>query len=175
MKRWLPLIPLAILLVLGVLFAGYALRRSSPQVMPDALVGQAAPDLNLPVLDGPASQNLTEALGGGPAMINVFASWCAPCALEHPELMRLKAQGVRIVGIAYKDEPANTRGFINRLGDPYATILVDRPGDAGVELGVSGVPETFLVGADGMIFAKHSGPMDAAKANALAERLKRGR
>lgn len=173
MKRWLPLIPLAVLVALGVLFAGYALRHD-PKVNPDALVGQALPDLTLPRLDDGSSQALKAAVRG-PALINMFASWCAPCAVEQPELMRLQAQGVRIVGVAYKDDPAKTRAFLSRLGDPFETVLIDRSGDAGVEFGVSGVPETFLVGADGVIFAKHTGPLTAKDAGEIALRLKAGR
>jgi len=170
MKRWLPLIPLVVLVALGVLFAGYALHHD-PKVNPDALVGQPVPTVSLPGLDGAPARPLRAALQG-PALINVFASWCAPCAIEHPELMALQAQGVSIVGIAYKDDPAATRAFLSRLGDPFQTVLVDRLGDAGVEFGVSGVPETFLVGADGVIFAKHTGPMTAADAAEIAARLK---
>jgi cytochrome c biogenesis protein CcmG/thiol:disulfide interchange protein DsbE len=173
MKRWLPLIPLAVLGLLGLLFAGYALHHN-PEVHPAALVGQPVPTVALPTLDGGDAAPLTASVQG-PTMINVFASWCAPCAIEQPELMALKQHGVRIVGVAYKDEPANTRAFLHRLGDPFAAVLVDRSGDAGIEFGVSGVPETFLVGANGVIFAKHTGPMSAADAEALAARLKAGR
>lgn len=173
MKRWLPLIPLAVLVALGVLFAGYALRHD-PKVNPDALVGQPLPAIALPTLDGGAPRPLSVGIRG-PAVVNMFASWCAPCAVEHPELMRLKAQGVRIVGVAYKDDPAKTRAFLARLGDPFDVVLVDRSGDAGVEFGVSGVPETFLVGADGVIFAKHTGPLTTKIADDLAARLKAGR
>jgi len=171
MRRWLPLAPLAVLLLLGALFAGYALRRPSPEVRPAALVGQPVPAAALPALDGEGGAVALRSVLQGPMLINVFASWCAPCAVEHPQLMALKARGVRIVGIAWKDEPANSRAFLNRLGDPFALVLVDRPGDVGVDFGVSGVPETFLVDADGIIFAKHSGPMTADDAAAIAARL----
>ncbi len=173
MRRWLPLIPLAVLLALGVLFAGYALHHD-PKVSPDALVGQPVPALSLPRLDGAPDEALRASVQG-PTLVNVFASWCAPCAIEQPELMRLKAQGVRVVGVAYKDDPARTRAFLERLGDPFAAVLVDRSGDAGVELGVTGVPESFLVGADGVIFAKHTGPLTPADADGVARRLLKGR
>jgi cytochrome c biogenesis protein CcmG/thiol:disulfide interchange protein DsbE len=83
----------------------------------------------------------------GPRLINFYASWCAPCRVEAPQLMALKAQDVTLVGIAYKDEPARTQAFLAELGDPFAVKLVDRNGRAGIEFGVTGVPETFLVGA----------------------------
>ena len=92
-------------------------------------------------------------------IVNVFASWCAPCRIEHPKLLALKARGVAVVGIAYKDEPEATRAFLDELGDPFAMVLVDYDGRAGLDLGISGVPETFAVDAMGKIVAKHSGPL----------------
>src|SRR5690606_184814 len=98
-------------------------------------VGKPVPDLVLPSLDDGQPQALRAAIKG-PALVNVFASWCAPCEVEHPVLVALKGQGVRIVGIAYKDAPPNTKAMLARLGDPFAVRLVDRDGRAGVEFGV---------------------------------------
>lgn len=170
MKRWLPFVPLLALLLLGGLFAGYALRRADSQVHPEALVGKPVPAIALPRLDGGAPEPAFRA-GEGPMLVNLFASWCGPCAVEHPQLARLKAQGVRIVGIAYKDDPAKTRAFLARLGDPYDRVLVDRQGDAGIEFGVTGVPESYLVGADGTVAFKHGRPLSAADADALLARI----
>jgi len=104
---------------------------------------------------------------GTPTVINIFASWCAPCEVEHPVLLALKAQGITVIGIAYKDDPAKTEAFLRRLGNPYSKVLVDRTGRAGVEFGISGVPESFLIGADGKVLAKFTGPMTPADAEAL--------
>jgi len=165
-SRWLALLPLVALAALAVLFGVYSLKRD-PQVQPDALVGKPVPELTLPRLDDGRPAPLRAALGDGPALVNIFASWCAPCEIEHPVLVGLKAQGVRIVGVAYKDAPENTKAFLGRLGDPFAERLVDRDGRAGIELGVTGVPETYLVGADGVILAKHTGPLTPESARAL--------
>lgn len=166
MNRWLALAPLLVLIALGGLFGLYALNRN-PQVQPHALVGKAVPTIALPSLDDGARTLIVETPGKGPILVNFFASWCAPCEIEHPVLMDLKRRGVRITGIAYKDAPANTQAFLARLGDPFARRLVDRDGAAGIEFGVTGVPETYLVGADGVVIAKHTGPLTAPVADAL--------
>jgi cytochrome c biogenesis protein CcmG/thiol:disulfide interchange protein DsbE len=173
MSRWLALAPLIVLIALGGLFGLYALNRN-PQVQPQALVGKPVPALMLPSLDdGQPTAIRQVAVGDAPVLVNFFASWCAPCEIEHPVLVALKARGVRIVGVAYKDAPANTEAFLARLGDPFAHRLVDRDGRAGVEFGVTGVPETYLVGADGVVIAKHTGPMTAPVAAELLAKTQR--
>lgn len=162
MKRWLPVIPLVVLAALAILFVGWSLKRD-PAFKPDALVGQSVPETVLPILSagvaGPAHVDIKTAGVGRPMIVNVFASWCAPCRIEHPRLLALQAQGIAVVGIAYKDEPEATQAFLDELGDPFAMVLVDREGRAGLDLGVSGVPETFAVDAMGRIVAKTSGPL----------------
>lgn len=170
MKRLLAFAPLLVLAALAVLMAVSALKRD-PDIKPAALVGRPVPDIALPALNpsDPAPRPLSAVQAGTPRLINLFASWCAPCELEHPVLSALAAEGVVIVGVAYKDEPARTRAFLDRLGDPFAAVVVDRQGLAGVELGASGVPETYAVRADGIIAAKHVGaltPKDAARLGA---------
>jgi len=164
-RRWLAFAPLAALVLLGVLFAGYSLKRN-PQIQPSATIGKPIPNLALPVLETGQTVALREAVKG-PVLVNFFASWCAPCEIEHPVLMGLKREGVAVVGIAYKDAPENTKAFLGRLGDPFATRLVDRDGRAGLEFGVTGVPETYLIGADGTILAKHTGELTPETAKAL--------
>jgi cytochrome c biogenesis protein CcmG/thiol:disulfide interchange protein DsbE len=166
MSRWLAALPLIALVVLGLLFGFYALKRD-PHVAPQALVGKPVPDLVLPTLEDGRPTPLRGAGGQGPFLINIFASWCAPCEIEQPVLVQLKREGVAIVGVAYKDAPENTRAFLTRLGDPFAVWLVDRDGRAGVELGITGVPETYLAGPDGQIIAKHTGPLTLPAAKAL--------
>lgn len=176
MKRLVSLLPLAVLAVLALLFLAYGLHRD-PNVKPQALVGQPAPALALPTLEGGVPEGVRQAAmqaaaTGAPTVVNLFASWCGPCELEHPVLLALKAQGVSVIGVAYKDDPAKTQAFIQRLGNPFSKVLVDRSGRAGVEFGISGVPESFLVGADGVVLAKHTGPMTPADAEALLEKAR---
>jgi cytochrome c biogenesis protein CcmG/thiol:disulfide interchange protein DsbE len=165
--RWLAVLPLAALLALGGLFYFYALKRD-PQVQPQALVGRQMPDLTLPTLAEGTPLRLRDTTADGPVLVNFFASWCAPCEIENPVLMSLKGERVRVIGVAYKDAPPNTQAFLTRLGNPYSQALVDRDGRAGVEFGVTGVPETYLVGRDGTVLAKHTGPLGEADAARLA-------
>lgn len=171
MNRWLAFAPLAVLAALALLFGLYGLNHD-PKVEPRALVGKPLPEVSLPSLDDGRPVRLGDA-AKGPVLVNVFASWCAPCEIEAPVLVELKRQGVRIVGIAYKDAPPNTEAFLARLGDPYESRLVDRDGRAGIELGVTGVPETYLVGPDGMILDKHSGPLTPEIARAMLAKAPR--
>jgi cytochrome c biogenesis protein CcmG/thiol:disulfide interchange protein DsbE len=173
-RRWLPFAPLVVLVALGALFGFYALRHD-PHVEPRALVGKPVPDVTLPAFGGGQPVKVRELARDGPVVINFFASWCAPCAVEAPQLMKLKQAGVRIIGVAYEDvpprgSPDQTQAFLNRLGDPFAQKLSDADGRAGIEFGVTGVPETYLVGPDGMILDKHTGPLEPADVQALARR-----
>lgn len=162
--RWLALIPVLIIVALGLLFAGYGLHHN-PKVDPAALVGRPVPAMALAPLDGGAPVDLRRA-GQQPVLINFFASWCAPCVVEHPALMALKQEGVTIIGVAYKDPADKTRDFIARHGDPFSMVMMDPDGRAGIEYGTSGVPETFAV-VRGRVVAKQTGPMTPEAADRL--------
>ncbi|MFM1959846.1 MAG: hypothetical protein RL588_1363 [Pseudomonadota bacterium] len=171
MKRLVALAPVLVLVGLGLLFALFGLRND-PRFLPRAMVGKPVPEVTLPTLADGLPDTLV-APGEGPYLVNVFASWCAPCEIEAPILVALKDRGVRIVGVAYKDAPEKTRAFLARTGDPYARVLVDREGRAGIELGVSGVPETYLVDGSGRILDKIAAPLSEADAARLAARIGR--
>jgi cytochrome c biogenesis protein CcmG/thiol:disulfide interchange protein DsbE len=174
MKRILPLIPLAVGALLVLLFAGYGLHHD-PQVYPAALVGKPAPVLALKPLTGGEPTKVVAALGG-PGVVNMFQSTCAPCAAEAPQLMKLRDNGVAVIGVDWRDQPAAAQGFLDRFGNPFGQVLQDPNGDAGIEFGISGVPESFIVDAKGMIVAKHVGAMsdqDVAQITALIEKLRR--
>ncbi len=163
----LAVLPLLALGIMTVIFAGKSLHRD-PQVQTHALVGKPVPVIALPSLEGAAPVSATAASSAsGPYLVNFFASWCAPCATEQPVLLQLKAQGVRIVGVNYKDKPEAAQAFLAKYGDPFVARLQDPDGRAGIEFGVSAVPESFLVGANGKVLAKASLPLTAKDAARL--------
>ncbi|HKR89054.1 MAG TPA: DsbE family thiol:disulfide interchange protein [Phenylobacterium sp.] len=171
MSRWLTILPLVVLAALAALFGLYGLHHD-PKVQPHAMVGKPMPDLALPALEDGRPARLRELTASGPVVVNFFASWCAPCEVEAPQLNALSVKGVRIVGVAYKDKPPKTQAFLARLGDPYVARLSDLDGRAGVEFGVTGVPETYLIGRDGTILSKHTGPLEADDVKALAQQAR---
>ena len=159
--------PLVVVVALaGLLFIRLFAGDSSR--IPSALIGQSAPALNLPGLDGAPGLADADLRRGHVTVVNVFASWCAPCRAEHEFLMALAhdpdltAKGVTLIGVAQKDPPENVRRFLGALGDPYAKVGLDGDGRAGIDWGVYGVPETFVVRGDGAIAFKQVGPIDAA-------------
>jgi cytochrome c biogenesis protein CcmG, thiol:disulfide interchange protein DsbE len=165
-RRWLAFLPLAAFAVLSALlfvrlYAGDAAR------LPSALIGQTAPPLTLPGLDGGAGLTDADLRQGHVSLVNVFGSWCQPCHLEHGYLMALaadpalKAKGVAIYGVAQRDSVENVRRFLGAKGDPYAKVGLDADGRAGIDWGVYGVPETFIVKGDGAIAYKVVGPITA--------------
>jgi len=168
LRRLVYFAPLLGFFALVVVFGAYALHHN-PQVIPRATVGQPAPNDALPTLDGAPPASIHSALKGV-TLVNFFASWCGPCATEAPTLAALRAEGVRIVGVAWKDDPIKTRAFLARWGDPYQTVFVDQSGRAGIDFGVTGVPETYLVDARGRIIGKQAQPLTAADAEKLLSR-----
>lgn len=129
--------------------------------LPSALIGKPAPMTALPPLSGLNLPGIDPAqFKGHVTVLNIFASWCGPCRDEHPELIELaKRNDIRVVGLNYKDRDENARRFLGTLGNPYAAVGVDSSGRAGVEWGVYGVPETFVIAPNGTITFKHVGPI----------------
>jgi cytochrome c biogenesis protein CcmG/thiol:disulfide interchange protein DsbE len=155
------LLPLGFFVSLALIFLFRLESGVDPEAIPSALVGKPAPAFDLPPLDGVNVPGLKRAdLDGKVTVVNVFASWCVPCRQENPVLTALAADTrIRVVGINYKDKADNAHAFLVELGNPYAAIGVDERGRAAIDWGVYGVPETFLVGADGIIRHKMIGPL----------------
>jgi cytochrome c biogenesis protein CcmG, thiol:disulfide interchange protein DsbE len=158
MRRLLYLIPV---IVFGAVGIGLAVGLTrDPGTLPSALLDQPAPPFELPGLDGREGFS-SEDLKGRVSLVNVFASWCVPCRVEHPVLMRLAQEGVPVFGINYKDPADQAQAWLADLGNPFAKIGADRDGRVGIEWGVYGVPETFVVDAEGRIRHRHVGPIQA--------------
>ena len=159
-RGWIFLIPAA---VFGLLAAGfYAGLGIDPNVLPSPLIDHPAPRFALPPLQGEAQGFSSADLKGHVSLVNAFASWCAPCRAEHPVLNALAHTGrVPIFGIDYKDKEELARAWIAELGNPYTRIGAD-DGRVGIDWGVYGVPETFIVDKDGRIRYKHVGPLTEA-------------
>jgi cytochrome c biogenesis protein CcmG/thiol:disulfide interchange protein DsbE len=155
-KRFIPLAAFALLALL--LFKGLSI---DPTALPAARLGQPFPDFSQPEL-------LTEEVIGAsalqprPALVNVWATWCYSCRVEHPYLLALATQGVPIYGLNYKDESEKARQWLSELGDPYRLNITDRDGTVGLDLGVYGAPETYVLGPDGVILHRHVGVLDEA-------------
>lgn len=152
------LLPLALLAIVVALSAFMLLRGGTRETVSVGQIGRAQPSYALSRLGG-GDLVTSDDLAGRAHVINLFASWCTPCRAEHALLMDLRQQGVVIVGIAYKDEAEDAAGFLRGLGDPFAAVGLDPNGRFGLELGMAGVPETFVIGPDGAIRAVHRGPL----------------
>ncbi len=156
--RLLFLMPIVTFLSLGAVFL-VGLGRD-PSEIPSALIGKNVPQFDLSPVQGRSLGLSSKDLSGDVSLVNVFASWCVACKAEHPVLMRLAAsREVPLHGIDYKDAPADAANWLDTNGDPYTRTGVDRDGRVAIDWGIYGVPETFVVGADGRIMLRHVGPL----------------
>jgi len=160
MNRLKTYVPVAVFaLVAAVLFLGFTLR--DPKLLPSALMDKPFPAFDMPLLAGDGRRATRGDLLGEVRLVNVWATWCPTCLAEHAELLRIRAEtGLSIIGINYKDDPALAREWLARHGDPYDYNIIDAVGDLGVDLGVYGAPETFLVDATGVIRHKRVGDVN---------------
>lgn len=157
-QRLLLFIPLAIFGVLGLLFfRGLSL---DPNSMPSALLNKPVPKFSLPRLENPSETRNESLMNGKVTLLNVWATWCVTCRAEHAFLNQLKQQGVHILGIDYKDDTADAQRWIAELGNPYDEIVIDADGRLGLDLGVFGAPETYVVDKNGVIRYKHIGDLN---------------
>ncbi len=166
-KRLIYILPVFIFIYLIYVFAQGL--RHDPSVIPSALISKPAPDFMLPELPDyrmptdTVSQNIIASRtlwSGKTSLINFFASWCVPCRSEHPVLTEIKGTtDLQMVGIAWKDKIADTKDFLRQLGNPFDIIVSDQENRVGIDWGVGGIPETYLVDAHGVIRYKHVGPI----------------
>ncbi|WP_376873760.1 DsbE family thiol:disulfide interchange protein [Albirhodobacter sp. R86504] len=148
-----------------VVFAGLAgmflwgMSRENPNDLPSVLIGQAAPAVIVEPMAGQAPFSSAMLSQDGVKLVNFWASWCAPCRVEHPNLQDLADEGLAIYGVNYKDDAQKAQGFLDELGSPYAAIGTDAKGKMALEWGVYGVPETFVLDGEGRVLARFAGPL----------------
>lgn len=158
-RLWMLVPALGAAMVLAVFLLGLG-REDGGRNLPSPLVGKPAPEFSLPPLyEGQPGFSTADLSAPGVKLVNVWASWCVPCRAEHPKIEELAAMGIAVHAINYKDKPEAAKKFLNELGNPFALIGADSTGRAGIEWGVYGVPETFVIDGAGRIVYKHIGPI----------------
>jgi cytochrome c biogenesis protein CcmG/thiol:disulfide interchange protein DsbE len=159
MKRYL--IPLAVFIVLVILLA--AGLKNDPKYIPSPFIGKPAPAFDLPLLHQTDQRLKHSDLKGQVWLLNVWASWCVSCRAEHEVVKRFVAMNIApIYGLNYKDKPEDAKGWLNALGNPYTSSMMDIKGDVGIDWGVYGVPETFVIDKQGIVRYKQVGPLSNA-------------
>jgi cytochrome c biogenesis protein CcmG/thiol:disulfide interchange protein DsbE len=166
MRRILLFVPLLIAIVLGLFFwKGLSL---DPRELPSALIDKPFPEFSLASLNDPERILGRTDLIGEPALVNVWATWCPSCKVEHPQLMKIaRNEGVPIFGINYKDDREQAKSWLRQYQNPYTLNIFDEEGRLGFDLGVYGAPETYIVDAEGVIRYRHAGPVDIATWNTM--------
>ncbi len=172
LKRWAPL---AIVVAIGVLLAAgvWLSRKQGRDALPSPLIGKPAPDFALPVLHEPARKVSSKELRGEAYVLNVWASWCKECQLEHPVITRFaETKRVRVIGYNWKDEREDALRWLEQFNNPYWLVLSDDQGGTAINFGIYGAPETFLIDGNGIVRWKHVGAMsDAVIRNELLPAL----
>jgi cytochrome c biogenesis protein CcmG/thiol:disulfide interchange protein DsbE len=175
------LLPLILFLGLTLVFVIQLRSGDDESILPSTLIGKVASNLDLPPLSGlskrgePVPGIATTMTKGHLTLVSFWASWCEPCREEQPLLLRpANDNNLMLIGVDYKDHGSNARNFLDKFGNPFDAVGVDRTGDAGIEWGVYGIPETFLVSTNGIVLYKHVGPLTvAAIRNELVPRIRR--
>ena len=158
MNRLLPLI--AFVLLAALLFVGVRMNSGKDNsAIPSPLIGKPAPALTLPELPLPESRIAVDALRGRPYVLNVWGSWCVSCRVEHPVITEPDKSGALVVGYNYKDTPEDASRWLAQFGNPFALVVQDADGQAALDWGIYGAPETFVVDAEGIVRFKHIGPL----------------
>ncbi len=159
MNRVILFVPLAIFIGLSALL--YRGMGTDPSLLPSPLIDRPFPQFSLSTLDDPEGAVTETALKGEVALVNVWATWCVACRVEHPWLMKIAEEaGIPIFGVNYKDDRDEALAWLKRFRDPYRFSVYDHEGSLGLDLGVYGAPETFLIDADGIVRYKHVGVID---------------
>ena len=155
---WLMLVPPAVFAALAVMFY-LGMQREDPEALPSARIGQQAPPMVLTPLGAKPMLDDGALRAPGVKLVNYWASWCAPCRAEHPNLVALAGEGIPVFGINYKDDPGKALAFLDELGDPYSAIGADETGRTALDWGLYGVPETYVIDGRGRVVLRFAGPI----------------
>ena len=157
--NWIAMVPIAIFALLVGAFFGPGLFRENPDALPSELVAREAPPVIQAMLPGKPGFTDETMRDGTVKLVNYWASWCVPCRAEHPLLEELAGEGLPIYGVNYKDKTNDALGFLAELGDPYDGLVLDAEARMGIDWGLYGVPETFVVAGDGTVMLRYAGPL----------------
>ena len=157
MGKWLAFLPPLIFAALAATFY-IGMQRTNPDDLPSALIGQPAPT-TLPSAAVAGTDALGSLTEGEVTLVNFWASWCPPCRAEHPNLLALEAEGLRIVGVNFRDDPESAAQYLRDDDNPFAATSTDPTGRASLDWGVSAPPETFILAADGTVLYRYIGPL----------------
>ena len=158
MVKWLLMLPVALFLGLAIMF-WLGMGRSDPNAVPSAYLNKPAPAMTDAVLPGIPGVSDADLRRGDVVLVNFWASWCPPCRAEHPTLVALAAEGIRVVGVNMMDDPENALAFLAEAGNPFSGVAFDPKGRTRLEWGVTAPPETFILRGDGTVAFKFIGPM----------------
>ncbi len=157
-RRWPLALPFLAFAAIGIVLL-LAVLDPDDGSLPSVLINQPAPDIDLAELAGFPTFDTDVLTEPGIKIVNFWASWCAPCRVEHPNLLALADMGIPVYGISYKDDDTRAGAFLAELGNPFRALGTDGAGRAAIEWGVYGIPETFLIDDDGRVLLRHAGPL----------------
>ena len=160
MRKYLSITPLIIFFCVVVVFFYFLIIKRDPSYLPSVLINQKAPVFEATSLFKNKPFVYEEEFGHEIVIVNFFATWCIPCRMEHPYINQLsKEKGVKVIGINYKDDPKKAIGWLQKLGNPYSNVVVDPNGNIGINWGVYGMPETFIVNKNNIVLYRQAGPI----------------
>ena len=160
MRKYLSITPLIIFFCVVVVFFYFLIIKRDPSYLPSVLINQKAPVFEATSLFKNKPFVYEEEFGHEIVIVNFFATWCIPCRMEHPYINQLsKEKGVKVIGINYKDDPKKAIGWLQKLGNPYSKVAVDKNGNIGINWGVYGMPETFIVNKNNIVLYRQAGPI----------------
>ena len=175
MRKYLSITPLIIFFCVVVVFFYFLIIKRDPSYLPSVLINQKAPLFETTSLFNNEPFIYEEEFGNETVIVNFFATWCVPCRMEHPFINQLsKEKGIKVIGINYKDDPKKAIEWLKKLGNPYSKVAVDKNGNIGINWGVYGIPETFIVNKNNIVLYRQAGPITKDTYDDFYQQIKEG-